>query len=291
MIDIIIPTYRRTALLKRVLPYYLAQRDVSSILIVEDGPLSLEVAALAQEQAKPAIVTIATGRQSGAPAAKRLGLERATAEFVAFGEDDAFPGQNYYAQLAAHVQEGRADVAAGAVHYLGAIDENWSTGAIARMEDRPSFGNVHEENGLVYGAATQALYLGPRALLLRQLPDLGYGGNGWREETDPLIALWGEGRRIALDPTAVFYHLPRGYQQGGGQHARSRLAYEYWCLHNDFRFFCKHKESLEKLGFHGPAFLFALTQSAIRWQSKIAARLKPVAPSTPVALPPVEASV
>lgn len=285
MIDVIIPTYRRTALLKRVLPYYLVQQNVATIIIVEDGPLSPEVAALAQEVTTPRIMTIATGLQSGAPAAKRLGLEYAKSEFVAFGEDDAFPAPDYYSRLATHVREARVDVASGAVHYLCAIDDDWLGGAVARKEDRPSFGIGHEENGLIYGAATQALYLGRLELLLCQLPDTGYGGNGWREETDPLIALWGEGRRIALDPAAVFYHLPKGYQQGGGQHARSRLTYEYWCLRNDFRFFCKHKVSLEKLGFHGPALLFALQQLAIRWQRKISARVRPVAHPTPVDLP------
>ncbi len=285
MIDVVIPTYRRTALLKRVLPYYSAQRDVSSILIVEDGPLSPEVAALAQENAAPVIVTIATGCQAGAPGAKRLGLEYATSEFVAFGEDDAFPIPNYYSRLLSHVQNGLADVASGAVHYLCTINERWTEGAIAKVEDRPSFGIIHEDNGLFYGAATQALYLGPRELLLRYPPDFGYKGNGWREETDPLIALWGEGGKVALDPKAVFYHLPRNYQQGGGQHARSRITYEYWCMRNDIRFFMKHHISLQKLGFHGPAFLFALMQSTARWKGKLAARFTAGEPAKPIPLP------
>ncbi|MDY0038221.1 MAG: glycosyltransferase [Zoogloea oleivorans] len=285
MIDLIIPTYRRTAILRRVLPYYLAQQYVSSIIIVEDGPLSPEVAALAQEEMKPRIITIATGRQSGAPAAKRLGLEQAKADFAAFGEDDAFPAPDYYARLLAHVREGRVDVASGAVHYLCAIDEDWREGSVARVVDRPTFDIAHEENGLMFGAATLSVYLGRLALLLQQPPDDGYRGNGWREETDPLIALWGKGRRIALDSSAVFYHLPKDYQQGGGQHARSRFAYEYWCLRNDAYFFRKHGESLKKLGFYGPAFLFALKQAIARWRGKISSRLMPAVPSSAVTLP------
>ncbi len=285
MIDIIIPTYRRIELLKRVLPYYLKQRNVGIIIIVEDGPLSPEVAALALEASQPRIIAIATGHQSGAPAAKALGLQHAVSELVAFGEDDAFPAPDYYTGLAAHIDAGRADVIAGAVHYLSSIDDAWKTGTIALIENRPSFGVTNEMGGLIQCAATQAIYLGRRDLLLRYLPDSGFGGNGWREETDPQLRMWSDGKKIALDPSAIFYHLPRAYQKGGGQHARSRLTYEYWCLRNDMCFFRRHHASLSRLGFRGPALFFALMQSVGRLGHKIATRVRPAKRPRTVVLP------
>lgn len=290
MIDVIIPTYCRYLVLKRVLPYYLAQEGVCSVILVEDGPLSPEIAELGQEEGgnAPKVVTIATGRQSGAPAAKKYGLQHATSEFVAFGEDDVFPAPGYYATLAAHVREGFVDVVAGADYYLATIDEDWQTGIISHIENYPFFGFSHELRGLLFGSATSARYLGRRSILLRYPPDPGYAGNGWREETDPQLSMWGDDLKIATDPTAICFHLPRSYQQGGGQHARSRLTYEYWCLHNDVRFFRKHRESLKRLGFRGPALSFALSQFAGRWRDKLAARLTPDAPPRPVTLPRLE---
>ena len=248
MIDVIIPTYRRTALLKRILPYYLAQSGVASVIIVEDGPISSEISALACNDNSPKVITISTGCQSGAPAAKKLGLQHATGEFAAFGEDDAFPSSSYYATLAAYVREGRADVISGAVHYLASIDNDWRAGIITHVENYPSFGVTNEQGGVFYGAATQALYLGRLDVLLRYPPDPGYAGNGWREETDPLLSMWADDLKIALDPSAICYHLPTGYQQGGGQHAGGRLVYEYWCLHNDVRFFKKHRNMPQAAG-------------------------------------------
>lgn len=274
MIDVIIPTYKRAGLIKKVLPYYLTQKKVASIIIVEDGPLSPSIAALARETPNPRVITISTGHQSGAAAAKLLGIKHASSKYVAFGEDDAFPEHNYYAHLASHIEKKEINIAAGSINYLSEIDEEWLNAKISTVVNTPSFGANSQSSGLFQGAATHALYVAPRELLLRYPPDPNYAGNGWREETDPLLSMWTDGYKIAIDPKAVFHHLPKDFQKASGQHVHSRMRYEYLCIINDIRFFKKHKESLIKLQFAQNALIFSLAQASRRWIKKITARLK-----------------
>lgn len=269
MIDIIIPTCGRTSLLKQILPKYLAQEGLSKVIIVEDGVLSEEIASLACDR----IVTLATGKRSGAPAAKRLGLMNATAEFVGYGEDDAFPQTGYYASLLARLKAGDADVVAGTTYYLRSIDADMSHATADYLEVDPWPCSLSKKGDLIFGAALQARYLGSTRLLQQFPPDLRYEGNGWREETDPVLSLWTANKKVAVDTSVAFYHLPRSFQVGGGQHARNRISYEIWCLRNDVRFFKKHSRSLRKLGFFGPSVYFALVQFIMRFSRKVRSRL------------------
>jgi glycosyltransferase involved in cell wall biosynthesis len=281
MIDIIVPTCGRTHLLKKVLPKYTSQEGLSRVIIVEDGPATDEIRALTCEK----IVTLATGKQSGAPAAKKLGLMHARADFVAFGEDDAFPGPRYYAMLAAHVAAGRADIVAGTIFYLAEIDEAWRTGKLGSLTIDPWPRSLGQKDELLIGAAVHALYLGRRQLLQMFPPDVRYGGNGWREETDPVLSMWEHGKIVAVDPGAAFYHLPRSFQRVGGQHKRSRLSYEFWCIRNDIAFYVKHATSLKRLGFSGPAEYFALAQFGGRISDKVRSRFKKRTAGYSVTLP------
>ena len=270
MFDIIIPTCNRASLLARVLPYYVAQKGVARIVIVEDGPQSEQIACLARGSGVPEIVVVATGVQSGAPAAKRYGLKFCKSAYAAFGEDDAFPAPNYYNTLLGHLRNGRADVVSGAVHYLAEINPSWSEGSLSYVADQMVFCEEGATEGLVFGPATLALFMARRSDLECYPPDDRYKGNGWREETDPLISMWGEGKRVALDRSAIVYHLPRVFQLGGGQHKYVRAVYEYWCFYNDMVFYKKHGVVLARIGFYGPAVKFALGQLISRWKNKLA---------------------
>ena len=268
MIDVIIPTCGRTSLLKRILPKYLSQEGLSKIIIVEDGALSDEIAGLASDR----IVTLATGKRSGAPAAKRLGLMNATADFVGYGEDDAFPQTGYYARLVARLKAGDADVIAGTTYYLSSIDADMVRATADYLEVDPWPRSLSSNGEMIFGAALQARYLGSRRLLQQFPPDLRYEGNGWREETDPVLSLWAANKKVAVDTSVAFYHLPRSFQLGGGQHARNRISYEIWCIRNDVRFFKKHSRTLRKLGFSGPSAYFACAQFIMRFARKVRSR-------------------
>jgi hypothetical protein len=268
MIDIVIPTCGRTSLLKRILPIYLSQDCLSKVIIVEDGPLSEEVAALASDK----VMTLATGVRSGAPAAKKLGLMSATAPFVGYGEDDAFPQSGYYARLAARIEAGDADVLAGVTYYLNSIDGDMRNATAAYCEVDPWPQKLGADRDLILGAALQARYLGRREVLQACPPDARYEGNGWREETDPVLGLWSSGKRVAVDPSVALFHLPKSFQRGGGQHRGRRLVYELWCLRNDVRFYRKHAHCLRRLGFSGPSVYFAVSQWLSRVMQKVRSR-------------------
>ncbi|MHB1161663.1 MAG: glycosyltransferase family 2 protein, partial [Chloroflexota bacterium] len=81
-----------------------------------------------------------------------------------------------------------------------------------------------------------------RSELLRRVSfDIGFEGNGWREESDFQVGALEAGYRLVHCPHTLGFHTPGGVgRASGGSRGRSRLNYELWVMRNNARFLRKH---------------------------------------------------
>ncbi|MFB6145276.1 MAG: glycosyltransferase family 2 protein, partial [Candidatus Nanohaloarchaea archaeon] len=66
--------------------------------------------------------------------------------------------------------------------------------------------------------------------------DPGYGGNGWREETDVMAALRERGGKLLYNPDAKVHHI----QADSGGARMYGKEFWYWGARNHIRFLKKH---------------------------------------------------
>jgi hypothetical protein len=71
--------------------------------------------------------------------------------------------------------------------------------------------------------------------------DMGFLGNGWREESDFQLSALEAGFKLVHCPHTLGFHSPGGVgKKQGGSRGRSRLNYELWVVRNNARFLRKH---------------------------------------------------
>src|SRR5439155_12943878 len=102
-ISIVIPTYRRAAMLAATLPSYL-RAGAGEVIVVDDGsgsPDAERVAALAKDHG---LRLVALPEHAGLPAARNEGAVRAAGEWVVFGEDDVWFPPEYATTLIEHAE-------------------------------------------------------------------------------------------------------------------------------------------------------------------------------------------
>src|SRR5687767_11389481 len=98
-ISVVIPTYKRPALLKRCLDALIRQtlgKDGFEVIVVSDGP-DEETATLlkSMEDEAPEVRYAALPEKKGPAAARNLGWKTARASIIAFTDDDCVPDSNW----------------------------------------------------------------------------------------------------------------------------------------------------------------------------------------------------
>jgi glycosyltransferase involved in cell wall biosynthesis len=110
-ISVIVPTYKRPALLKRCLDALTSQvfrRDEYEIIVVSDG-LDADTELLMMGytfKSQPSVRYAALPKKGGPAAARNLGWQMATAELIAFTDDDCIPHEYWLMKIwsaAAHL--------------------------------------------------------------------------------------------------------------------------------------------------------------------------------------------
>jgi glycosyltransferase involved in cell wall biosynthesis len=252
-VSIVVPTYNRVAQLERVLDSYLKQRRVKEVIVVDNGcvddtPRYLK--ALSALEPKLRVVRLEENRrQSGA---RNAGAAAATGDYIFYGEDDYELTRDQIATLLDHLDRSGADIIAGrrinvlpgerygeALHrtnaYPDPLIERWA---------------VVQNPWVDVGVDVEAPLLDACALIRREVFshasfDLGFLGNGWREESDFQLSALESGFKLVHCSHTLGFHSPAGVGKGrGGSHGRSRRDYEVWTARNNARFLRKHWELL-----------------------------------------------
>ncbi|WP_374316794.1 glycosyltransferase family 2 protein [Aquabacterium sp.] len=264
-LTILAPTHNRPDVLEKVWPTWLEQEGLAEIVVVDDGstePYSAVFNQLSDACKANRIVlrVIRNDTRLGAPAAKNRGLLHCTSDEVLTTDDDILlPPDMVRLCRAGKPIDDRPTIVGPRVIYL--LDDEQPDAAIARANaEKRAFFNYKDltltpwsNPGKVreYPFVT-AVALWPRSLFERGLTfHEGYGGNGYREETDPqLAARASHAAAVFLVPDAVCFHLPLSiaYAKKGGQRRGSRLWFEYWVHRNNATFLNRHREILHSFG-------------------------------------------
>lgn len=256
-ISIIIPTYNRVGMLKRVIDSYLKQAFVSEIIIVDDASTDTTSPFLEDLKKKhPMIRSLQNATNMGSHTSKNLGVMHCKGDFILIGEDDVCLANNYSAQLFECMQRTGASIVAGRGIYpfpgesfKEALERaNKYNGEM--ISKRLFYGNWLKNTG----RDIELPFVNSWSLIRREVfdkvnYDTGYKGNAYREETDFCINAQKQGFKVFFCPHTHCFHLPREVKSLGGQWSRGILVYKYWVLRNNLRFLKKHypllKEKLE----------------------------------------------
>ncbi|WDF54610.1 glycosyltransferase family 2 protein [Mucilaginibacter sp. KACC 22063] len=110
-VSVVIPTYRRPQLLKNCLAALLEQTMTDfEIIVVSDGPDSATADLINNMQAQAPVRYLPLPHKKGPAAARNYGWQNATAEIIAFTDDDCLPESNWLIEIVRAI-EGNGNIA------------------------------------------------------------------------------------------------------------------------------------------------------------------------------------
>jgi glycosyltransferase involved in cell wall biosynthesis len=253
----LLPTYNRAPALRRNLDGFLALRNMSELIVVDDGSVDETPAILASVNDER-LRCLRHESNQGSPAARNTAIKAASSDWLLMLDDDCQVPEDYGEVLLRVAQRHSADI-------VGAPWVHAAADAIELEVDTRRKRPVHRfDLGTHHGTfppyEVETPFLPPMVLGRRStFVALGYRrryrGNAWREETDFFLRAARAGYRCILTPGTYSYQSD---QWSGGQR-RNRIAYELWCIYNNWLFLRSHREYLRA---HG------LIRSA--WRSQVA---------------------
>lgn len=260
-LTILAPTHDRPEVLARVWPTWMEQQGLAEIVIVDDGSTQdyrdvfREMSAACTARSI-CLKVLRNDERRGAPAAKNLGLEHCTSQEILTTDDDILLPPNMVANCRKERPQLMTPVIVGPrVIYLK--DGESEEAALARSnQDTSEYFNYRTltltpwvNPGTVQAFPfVTAVALWPADLFRRGLRYYeGYGGNGYREETDPQLAACSDfAATVFLVPHAMCFHLPPSlaYANRSGQRRGNRLWFEFWVHYNNLIFLNRFKNRL-----------------------------------------------
>jgi GT2 family glycosyltransferase len=245
-ISLVLPSYNRAAALRANLDSMLAMRDISEVIVVDDGSTDDTVKACGEFK-DSRLRVISHRSNEGVAKARNTGVEAAKGEWVLFGEDDCRFPHDYATVLRAEADRYAADVVGAPLIKAAEEARVPEVAAMSPREERPSIEDVH----VFPLEAIETPFVPARALVRRAIFDRvsfyeHFPVNGYREETDFFVQAARAGFRCLFTPATYCYQL-RAW--GGGQHESSTLRYEYWTIRNNWRFLSRHGAWLAEQGY------------------------------------------
>lgn len=283
-LTILAPTHNRPEVLALVWPTWIQQEGVKEIIVVNDGSTIsydevFKAMAIACESGNIKLKIIETSSRMGAPAAKNAGLAECTCDEILTTDDDILLPADMVARCRVDRPLLETPVLVGPrVIYLRDGETEEMSLLRSKQELQPYFdikkltlcawahpGTVRE-----YPFIT-AVVIWPADLFRRGLRFFeGYGGNGYREESDPQLQAAKEfGAKVFLTPDAHCFHLPPSiaYAHRSGQRRGGILWFEFWVLKNNFVFLKRYSNYLNKfLGISPIPIWFRLAFSRVSLQ-------------------------
>jgi glycosyltransferase involved in cell wall biosynthesis len=253
--SIVIPTYRRGTLLRRVLPSYLSTGALE-VIVVDDGSGPRDQAAL--DAAEVPGVRLIHQRHRGTPSARNEGLMQAEGEWVVFGEDDIWFTPEYPTTLIEHSLRAGALVAGGRVPLVDPVKLSGPRNELESViRSKPMLDRSPDrflgvpwkverlESGDIVTPLLAAVAAVHRSVFDRVRFDPQFGGNAFREESDFFLACLEAGIRAIHCPHATCGHMKvHARSTRGGAWAMGRPRYVLQMAANNWRFVRKHEAVL-----------------------------------------------
>ncbi|HEU5346670.1 MAG TPA: glycosyltransferase [Ktedonobacterales bacterium] len=268
-VSVVVPTYRRPALLERCLTALLAQRFEPSeyeIIVADDGA-SPEVVALMRRLAERARATSpgkvpalrylpVTGTAHGPAAARNAGWRRATGAIIAFTDDDCIPAPGWLRAGAAALRAG-ADGASGKL--------------VIPCRDNPT---DYERNAALLAKAefvTANCFYRRDALVSVNGFDERFP-RAWREDSDLAFSLLERGARLVHAPAAVVAHPIRPSRWGVSLAQQRHSMYNALLYRKHPRLYRQRIQAAPPWRYYATvaALLMALVGAAT-WRKRLAA--------------------
>lgn len=256
-ISIIIATFNRGKELVSILPSYLLQEDIKEIFIIDDRS-SDNTEEIVKEFAKKdqRIKFIKNKVRSGTCKTKNTGLERATGDYVFFGEDDLELPRGFISTLIDHLKKNKADIISG--RRIWPQPNETKEQSFERANKKNNSPVLYDflltdcetkikSDMEVYLLDASMLLTRKAAKALRWDTDLFIDFVGWRSESDFQLSAAEKGFKMIFCPHVVAYHLPKYAKKIPKW---SYLRYDLWVMRNNYFFSKKHWKFLKnKLNF------------------------------------------
>jgi GT2 family glycosyltransferase len=214
-ISVVVPTYRRVALLERCLAALAEQTLAKSeyeIVVVHDGPGADARHAVARYVARSGVAArfFELGARRGPAAARNRGWHEAKAPIIAFTDDDTVPARTWLAEAVAAMQPG--------------VDAGWGRLVMP-------IGHAPTDYELDAAALASAPFVTANCFCRREVLER-LGGfderfeRAWREDSDLHFRLLRSGARIVHAASAVVEHPIRPAQWGVSLRQQSKILFD-----------------------------------------------------------------
>lgn len=282
MIDIILPTFNRAKSLQIILPSYLTQEMLGSLIIVDDASTddTPDVVKDFITKYPGKIIYHRTEMKTTTPALRNIGFRYSTAPFVFMGEDDVILSPRHLVALLEKMEELKADLIAGRRIYQRVGQSESDALRVADLDRGPIFVMVPFEGYFerYINAPQKVPFLHTNALIRRSVLseisfDEWYAGNAFREELDFFLQCLEKGKILYMIPDTICFHLKNTPENSSGGARMPRFVYEYYVWKNTFYCFFKHRH-LFRNEFHiKHIFWYTLTCLLARYHYAIGRRL------------------
>jgi glycosyltransferase involved in cell wall biosynthesis len=256
LVDVIIPTFNRAALLETTIPSYL-QTDVRNIYLIDDcstDETSIVAAKLCSIYPQIIYRKLSTkGRQMGA---KNMGLNLCSAQYVYFGDDDSILIPQSIKSLLIDVKKNTNSIIAARHIYMGnneVLEEIICNHKRYANCEFDIFNPKNMKLDLSYIVPKefnipfcQACFLVDGDVARSFRFNEKYIGTCFREETDFIICLRKSGLDLIVCNEALQINLPRSFSSNGGTSSVPFIFRHFSELINEFRFFWMHGDYLKK---------------------------------------------
>jgi len=234
-ISVIIPTYNRGYVLKKVISSYFSDK-VNEIIIVDDGSNDDTYKVVSKSILSfRNIKYVRHEKRKGLPAARNTGIKNVSnkSDYIFFGEDDVFLIENCYDIMLEVLNQNQVELVAANVKYLseGSDFKKYLKNDISLVYPRSlndifKFKSIHMALKCVYNDFNF---------------DEGYILNSYREETDFYIRV-NQKYSMVLIENYLAFNLPRNVCNKGGEWSFNPFIYEISTIYNNMRFLVKNKK-------------------------------------------------
>ena len=253
-IDVIIPTFNRLNLLKRVLPFYLQRPEVQRVIVVDDHSTDGTMEWLEEQVSCNTQLHVERHKtRRGASAARNTGADVANQSLVFFADDDMLiDPPNGLSILADEMSAKQGDIISPVFIYSESeLRQDGDFSKITnsdytklyyplRMEFKPRKKLIKAISSNTFKTELAlGLMLMKREVLIKIRYDEELGLTSYRDETDFQLKALGQGFSLLACPQVTLLNLEKSDDKGGC-HSYGMLRFAWEACRNNWRFLKRH---------------------------------------------------